>query len=149
MEANELFSPPVIWFIIGAALLLLELAVPGLIIFFFGIGAWVVSLLLVFFDISLTWQILIFIVSSVAGLILLRRGLKNKFFSQVESRPDILDDEFTGYTATAETDLTPGKKGKVSFRGTQWNALSDMPVSKGAQVRIVSKESITLNVTKA
>ncbi len=147
MDMKEFLTPPVIWFIIGAVLLLLELAVPGLIIFFFGLGAWVVALLLTFLDMSLTWQIIVFILSSVAGLIMLRKFLKNKFFDRADDRSGELDDEFTGSVALAETDFKPGVPGKVSFRGTIWTAFSDEEIGKGSQVKIVSKESITLKVS--
>jgi hypothetical protein len=68
---KELFTPPVIWLLIGLAFLLLEIAIPGLIIFFFGLGAWIVALLFVFFDPGLTVQLLVFAVSSVFLLLLL------------------------------------------------------------------------------
>ena len=40
----------VIWFIIGFVLFLLEFVVPGLILFFFAAGAWIVALLCLFFE---------------------------------------------------------------------------------------------------
>ena len=36
-------SPEIIWFVIGFVLILVEFAIPGLIVIFFGLGAWVVS----------------------------------------------------------------------------------------------------------
>lgn len=144
---KELLTPPIIWFLIGLVLLLLELAVPGLVLIFFGIGAWIVALCLVFFDMGLTAQLLIFVASSILGLIFLRRLLKDRFFSEKESEEVSLEEEFIGKIAIAETDLESGKPGKVSFKGTLWTAVSDKDISKGSQVKIISKESITLNVT--
>ena len=62
-----LSDPAVIWFLVGLGLLLLELVLPGLVILFFGVGAWVTALVCAFTDISLNWQILIFLVASLAG----------------------------------------------------------------------------------
>jgi membrane protein implicated in regulation of membrane protease activity len=145
---KELLTTPVIWFLVGLVLLLLELVLPGLIIVFFGIGAWIVAIaVLIFPGLSLTAQFWIFGIASVLGLILLRKFLKDRFFKQDDKKEGSLDDEFIGKKATAETDLVAGKPGKVSFKGTQWSAISDCDVEKGQFVKIVDKESITLKVT--
>ena len=146
---KELFTPPVIWFLIGLAFLLLELAIPGLIIFFFGLGAWVVALLFIFFEPGLTLQLLIFTVASILLLLLLRKSLKRKFFKEDQSTDASLEEEFVGKLAVAETDIKPGTNGRVSFKGTHWNATSDSVIKKGSRVKITGKESITLTVTKA
>ncbi len=145
---KDLLTPPVIWFLVGVVLLLLELAVPGLIIFFFGLGAWIVALCLVLFDMSLTLQLLIFIITSVATLLLLRKFLKDKFFRQDDSNKASLEEEFIGKTAITETELKPGVSGKVNFKGTQWSAMSDETIAKGERVKIIERESITLVVKK-
>ena len=145
---KDLLTPPVIWFLVGVVLLLLELAIPGLIVFFFGFGAWVVALCLVLFDMSLTWQLLIFVITSVVSLLLLRRFLKDKFFKQDDSNKASLEEEFIGKTAIAETNLKPGISGKVSFKGTQWSATSDDTIAKGEQVKITDRDSINLKVKK-
>jgi membrane protein implicated in regulation of membrane protease activity len=147
MELKEILTPPIIWFLIGLVFLLLELAVPGLIIFFFGIGAWIVALCLVFFDMGLTAQLLVFGLTSIVSLLFLRRFLRKKFFKEDESNIGSLDEEFIGKIAVAETNLTSGLPGKVSFKGTQWTAIADSNIKKGAQVKIIDKESITLKVT--
>ena len=45
-------DPAVIWFLVGLGLLLLELALPGLVILFFGAGAWVTALVCAITDIK-------------------------------------------------------------------------------------------------
>jgi inner membrane protein len=145
---KDLLTPPVIWFLVGLVLLLLELVLPGLIIIFFGVGAWIVALCLLFFDLSLTAQFWIFGISSVLGLVLLRRFLKKKFFKEEETTEGSLEAEFIGKKAVTETDLVANKPGKVSFKGTQWTAIADCDIAKGEDVEITGKESITLKVTK-
>jgi membrane protein implicated in regulation of membrane protease activity len=138
-------SPSAIWFIIGFILLLLEFAMPGLIIFFFGLGAWVVACTLLFSDISFNSQLLLFIISSVASVLLFRKGIRKMLHSR--PGPDsIIEDEFKGKTAIAETDITPGKNGKVVFNGTSWGASSSDHILAGENVIITGNESIVLIV---
>lgn len=147
MEIKELLTPPVIWFLIGLVLLLLELAIPGLIIFFFGIGAWIVAICLLVFDMSLTIQLMVFVATSILSLLLMRKILRKKFFKEDDSIEGSLEEEFIGKTGIAETKLVTGKPGKITFKGTLWNAISDTDIEKGAQVKVTGKESITLKVT--
>jgi membrane protein implicated in regulation of membrane protease activity len=142
----ELLSDPaVIWFLIGLGLLLLELVLPGLVILFFGVGAWITALVCALTDINLNWQILIFLVASLLGLVLLRRHLKKRFFGRTEKETQDQLEEFIGRKARAVEEFKDGA-GKVDFKGTRWSAQSDEPVSKGQWVIIQSKDSLTLNV---
>ncbi|MBN1118792.1 MAG: NfeD family protein [Bacteroidales bacterium] len=147
MNLHEFFTPAIIWFLVGLVLLLLELAIPGLIIVFFGVGAWLTSLSLVFFDWGINAQLLIFVITSMLSLIVLRKYLKKKFFTESENK-STLEEEFIGKTAITEMELKAGIPGKVSFKGTQWNAISDVDVAAGQQVIVNDKESITLKVSK-
>jgi len=140
-----LSDPAVIWFLVGLGLLLLELVLPGLVILFFGAGAWVTALVCAITDIRLNVQILIFLVASLLGLILLRKYLKNRFFSRKDTETQDQLEEFIGHRAKAVEDFKEGI-GKVEFKGTRWSARSESPVSRGQWVNIVSKDSLTLNV---
>jgi len=143
-----LSDPAVIWFLIGLGLLLLELLIPGLVILFFGAGAWVTALVCAFTNINLNVQILIFLVASLLGLVLLRKYLKARFFNRSNKEIDDQLEEFIGRKAKATTDFKNGS-GKVEFKGTQWSAVCSEPVSKGDWVIIKSKDSLTLNVEKS
>jgi len=140
-----LSDPAVIWFLIGLGLLLLELVLPGLVILFFGAGAWVTALVCAFADPRLNVQILIFLVASLLGLVLLRKYLKNRFFSRKETEAQDQLEEFIGHRAKAVNDFKEGL-GKVEFKGTRWSARCKEPVSKGQWVTILSKDSLILNV---
>ena len=96
---------------------------------------------------SLTAQLLVFGITSIIGLLLLRRILKRKFFKEDDSNEGSLEEEFIGKTGTAETNLFAGKPGKVNFKGTQWTAIADTDIKKGEQIKVIGKESITLKVT--
>ncbi|MCP4312858.1 MAG: NfeD family protein [Bacteroidetes bacterium] len=143
-----LSDPAVIWFLIGLGLLLLELVLPGLVILFFGAGAWITALACVVHDFSLNWQILIFLVASLLGLGLLRKYLKRKFFSKKSGEVEDQLEEFIGRKAKAIEDFKEGR-GKVEFKGTRWSAHSDAPVAKNQWVTVVSKDSLILEVKPA
>ena len=140
-----LSDPAVIWFLIGLGLLLLELVLPGLVILFFGTGAWVTALVCALTDISLNLQILIFLVASLLGLALLRKYLKKRFFGRKENEIADQLEEFVGHQALVVEEFNKGI-GKVEFKGTNWTAHCDEPVAEGMWVTIVRKESLTLFV---
>ncbi|MFN2440126.1 MAG: NfeD family protein [Chitinophagaceae bacterium] len=137
-------NPPVIWFIIGFIFFILEFAVPGFILFFFGVGAWIVVILTLVMDVSLNTQLFTFLGSSLITILLFRRWVKNVMFTKKHSSD--LEDEFLGKTGIAETSIGPGRDGKVDFKGTSWNARSEDIIEKGESVTIVGNESIILIV---
>lgn len=134
-----------IWFIIGFAFFMLEFAVPGFILFFFGIAAWIVAVLTLFIDISLNVQLLIFLGSALLTVALFRKYLKDKLGMYRET-PRLLEDEFIGKIGYAETEISPSKNGKVDFKGTSWEASSADTIAAGQQVQIIETRSILLIV---
>jgi inner membrane protein len=145
--SESLFSrPEVIWFLIGLGLFLLELVVPGFIILFFGVGAWITAILCLFANPGTNLQIIIFAITSVISLIIFRRLIKKKFFYSREDNSGAVEDEFTGREAHAVSDFGPGSKGKVEFKGTTWNAESEHEIKTGQLVIIIEKESFKLIV---
>ncbi|MGF1923025.1 MAG: NfeD family protein [Bacteroidia bacterium] len=141
----ETLDPALIWFGIGFIFFLLEFLIPGFIIFFFGVGAWVVAIVTLFFDISLNSQIILFVASSLLTVIFFRNWIKNKFGSfGVDNKQ--LEDEFIGKIGKAETSIAPGLAGKVEFKGTRWDATSDDIISAGENVLITETKSILLIV---
>jgi len=142
---ENFLTAAVIWIIIGFVLFLLEFVIPGLILFFFAVGAWIVAILCLFLDMSINAQLIIFLVSSVASILLLRKGL-SKILLKRKHPSELLEDEFLGKTAKAETDISPGHNGKIDFKGTTWQAASEDTIEKGDNVIIVGNESILLHV---
>ena len=95
---KEFLTPEIIWFLVGLVLLILEFAMPGLIIGFFGVGAWIVAIVCLMNDIGINAQLALFIGSSVLSLLLLRRWLKGVFLGHEGSKQDLTHnlDEFIG-----------------------------------------------------
>jgi len=145
--STSIFSrPELIWFIIGLLLFLLELVLPGFVIFFFGVGAWITALLCLIADPGFNLQAIVFAVTSVISLLLLRKMIQKKFFYSKEELSQEVEDEFTGREAIALTTMEPGMNGKVEFKGTTWKAESTSIVSEGQRVIIKSKENFKLFV---
>ncbi|HBE40536.1 MAG TPA: hypothetical protein DDW27_04910 [Bacteroidales bacterium] len=145
---NEFFinRPELFWFILGLVLLLLELVVPGFVIIFFGVGAWITSLVCIIFNPGINFQAAIFAVTSVIVLLVFRRMIQNKFIYNKDDKSESIEDEFTGREAVAIDDFGPDKTGKVEFKGTTWNAESESVIKSGQRVIIIEKVNVKLIV---
>ncbi|HZH66662.1 MAG TPA: NfeD family protein [Flavisolibacter sp.] len=142
----EIFNnAAVVWFLVGFVFFLLEFAIPGLILFFFAVGAWAVAILSLFTDFSIDTQLIIFLASSIAAILIFRNWVKKIIWTRKYSSE--IEDEFLGKTGKAETPIGPGRNGKVDFKGTSWDAKSDDRIEKGEEVTIIGNESILLLVT--
>lgn len=143
------FDPVLIWFLVGLALILSEFALPGVILVFFGVGAWLTA--------GTTWlgitpgwtaQILCFAISSVLLLISLRRWFRTRFFGYVESdqSPEDNLDDLAGHNVTVKTAIEPGITGQVEYKGAAWSARSESRLAAGEAAVITKTEGITLIV---
>lgn len=145
---REWMQPELVWFIAGMVLLIAEFAVPGLVIFFFGVGALLVATLCFLFDLSLNTQLLIFLLSSLILLLSLRRWMKKIFIGKTnaESELDDMTSDFIGRKALVTDRITPSMPGKIELNGTHWNAESDQTIPKGVPIQIIGKNNLTLLV---
>ena len=115
---KDFLKPELIWFLVGLVLLVLEFIMPGLIIGFFGAGAWIVAIICLFSVYvagSINTQLIIFIIASVLSLLLLRKWLKGIFIGHVKSKQDMTEDlnEFIGERVVVKAKITPKASGKV------------------------------------
>jgi len=138
--------PELLWFLIGLFMFLLELVIPGFVIFFFGIGAWVTAIICLVASPGINLQIIIFAFTSVLALVALRRLIRKKLFYSRENISDAVEDEFTGREGIATAEFGKGKKGKVEFKGTVWNAESEYEIKENQPVIIIKKENLVLKV---
>jgi inner membrane protein len=145
METSIFSRPELVWFILGLVLFLLELVIPGFVIFFFGVGAWITALLCLVADPNLNIQVVVFAIVSVLSLMAFRKIIQKKFFNKKEDEKDV-DDEFTGKEALVISGFGEEKSGKVEFKGTRWKAESESPLKEGQKVIITGKEDFKLNV---
>lgn len=141
---GDFSNPAVLWAIAGFVFFLLEFALPGFILFFFGVGAWIVALLAFFIDIPINVQLLLFLGASLITILLFRKSMRT-IMGRKKGAVE-LEDEFIGQTARSETSITPGKRGKVYFKGTSWEATSDDVIGPDEAVTIIGNDSIILLV---
>jgi inner membrane protein len=134
----------VMWFVAGFIFFILEFAIPGLILFFFAVGAWIVAILCLFLNIGIDAQLIIFALTTLVTTIFFRNWVKNLIWKK--SSTSEIESEFIGKSGKAETPIGPGKKGKIAFKGTSWDATSDEQIEKGEDVVVVGNESILLIV---
>ncbi len=144
----ESISNELLWFLFGLVLMLSEIITPGFVLIFFGVGAWIISLMLwLGVPISFTSQLFIFLITSVMLLVVFRR-FGNKYFKGKVSKPDASRsiDDIKGERAIALSDIDPSIGGKVEFHGTLWNAESVVAIAKGASVEVLERNNLTLKV---
>ncbi|MGE4559369.1 MAG: NfeD family protein [Desulfobulbus sp.] len=139
-------SPVLLWFLAGVFFFVMELLLPGLIVFFFGLGAWCAALVLYLLPMSLSSQLLVFIASSLIFLVLLRSTLKKVFLGRTLEK-DAMDSSLP-LTGTGEVieDILPPAVGKIKYGGSFWQASADRPLTKGTVVRILSKKNLIIEV---
>ena len=147
-QLKEFFEPQVIWCLVGLVLLLMEFVMPGLIVFFFGLGAWVVAAVCLFADISINAQLIIFIISSIVLLLVLRKWLKGVFFGHVKSKQELTEDlkEYAGEKVVVTEKIGLNRSGKVELHGTNWEAEADEEIAEGTVVEVIDKDNLTLKV---
>ena len=146
-----MLTAELVWFISGAVLVLLEFIVPGVVLVFFGLGAWVVALT-TFMGLTKgnASQLLVFASASVVLLFILRRYVKARFSGFISERqaPDKNLDEFTGKSVLVLEELGPTKPGKVEFKGAPWRAESEDFFKPGESGHIDKIDGLTLKIKK-
>lgn len=131
-------SPWLLWFLAGVVIMLAELAVPGFVIIFFGVGCWAAALAAMLYPDAFTAQIAVFMVVSLVSLLCLRKAAVRIFVGRSEDAPE----EDTGNVplgarVMVEQDILPGREGRVRFRGTLWSAIADESIVAGTEAEIV------------
>ena len=131
-----------IWFLIGAGFLIAEFIMPTFILFFFAIGAIIVSIVTAFYDLSINSQIILFALSSVISLVLLRNYMKNIFKGNESKGEDKYFDnsiDSNKSIAIVSKTIQSNNFGEIKYKGTFYRAQSDSLIDEGKNVRIVSK----------
>ena len=137
------------WVLAGVVLLFLELSVGTFYLFFLGMAAIAVGLIALFGVDGPFWlEMLLFVILSTGLVLALRRPLMGKFKVETGSR-DI--DSLVGELAVASAPIAPGALGKVSMRGSSWNAknVGDLPLAAGASCQVEEVNGLVLSVRAA
>jgi membrane protein implicated in regulation of membrane protease activity len=141
-------SPELVWFLIGLVLLIGELAIPALILLFFGVGAWL-TVFAVFIGIApnINIQLIIFIVSSILAIALLRQKIGCfKKWHFLGNEKDLIGSAIGSHGIVVE-EITPSTfSGKIELNGTLWQAVSDVSIKKGTEVEVIAQDNLTVKV---
>ena len=135
-------SEYLIWFLVGIAFLIAEFIMPTFIMFFFAIGAVIVSIVTACFDLSINSQIILFALSSVISLVLLRNYMKNIFKGNESKGEDKYFDnsiDSNKNIAIVSKTIEPNSFGEIKYKGTFYKAQSENSIDEGKKVKIVSK----------
>lgn len=128
------------WLVFGMILMLLELAVPSFTIFWFGLGALVVGLLLLVLPgLSLTMQILVWIIASAAFVIFWFKVLKPRMTDKTTS--GISREAVLGETAMVTRAPEGDRRGEIRFSvpmlgSDTWPFICDDEVAVGDRVSV-------------
>jgi membrane protein implicated in regulation of membrane protease activity len=140
---------PFIWALFGLLMMLSEFFIPGFVIFFFGSGAIITSiltLLVPFIRITIPLQLLIWLAASGITLFSLRRYLSKIFKGKLIGKEN--DDEFIGKKVLVVEKISPESPGRIRLLGTTWRAESyDEVFESGEYVEIIEKKNMTFAVT--
>jgi len=139
------------WIVGGIALVLAELIIPSFFIIWFGLGALLVGLLMLLVDLSVTSQLAIWTLASLAMVVLWFRVFKSSF---VKTRAGTADGDAIGEIGLLVGSIAPFERGKVRFQrpvlgSDEWVCRADLPIAAGSRVRIVAVEGSFLKVTQA
>lgn len=140
-------SPSFWWILVGVLLMISEFAIPGIILFFFGLGALLTAVLSYFMPaLSLSAELTIFLVSSLISLFTLRRFFKPIFKGTIRKHNEPMDEGLAGEEGVVTEAIEPGSTGKVALHGTSWKAEAAQSIEAGKTVEVVSQKSLTLIV---
>lgn len=142
----DTLSPATFWIILGIVLALLEFAVPGFVIIFFGAGAFLTGLLCLFLHVGGTAQLLLFTISSLVFLFVFRRFAIGRGKIVGAKKEVDIDETVVGSRVLVVEDIDPQLGGKVELNGSNWTAKADAPIAKGTPAEVVARDGLTLTV---
>ena len=134
------------WMLFGAALLAVEMMLPGsFFVLFFGVGALIVGLLAGAGALGEPWlEWLLFSAFSVGSLVAFRSRILARFTKSHTS--SVGTETYVGDTATLTDDLEPGGVGKAELRGSTWTVRSHETthLARGQRCRVERVDGLTL-----
>ncbi len=139
-------SPVLAWFLVGILFYVVELALPGFVVFFFGVGAWCTALAVYLADISTSAQLGVFLVTSLVTLFLLRKYLQTVFIGSAQQDDASVRAEPVADTGVVTEDIMPPGKGRVKYGGSFWKASAEEPIAAGTTVKIITQNNLEVQV---
>lgn len=142
---------PVVWAVLGLVFIVSEFVVPEFVIFFFGVGALLNSVLTAIFPgiaASIPFQVLTWLGFSAVTLFSFRRYLSRWFKGNKFKEDD--QNQWIGRSAKVTQEISPDNPGRISLNGTTWVAESyDESFEPGERVEVIRREGTRFLVTKS
>ena len=133
----------IIWLVIAVALIGIDVVTSSFIFMWFSIGA-LLAIILAFIEISIVWQLIVFLVTGIILIILGYPWAKKKF--KVEKNHTLtMEETYIGRVMTANEDIV--EKAKIKVDGVYWTAYNKTKkINKGEQFIISGIEGNKLVV---
>ena len=139
------------WAVLGIGLIIAELAIPAFFIIWFGLGALLVSLVLLLGPaLGITDQLLTWTIASVAMVVAWFRIFKPGMH---KTRIGMSDSNIVGEVGMLVRDVAPFQKGQVRFQkplvGSEvWECIADETIKSGERVKVLAVEGSFLKIGK-
>lgn len=139
------------WIVLGMILMMLELALPSFTIFWFGLGGLLTGVILLLIDLSLTGQLLLWLLSSIGFTVLWFLLIKPRMADRTKA--GISREAALGKTGMVTRLPNEDVRGQVRFippllGNENWNFLSQDTLEVGDRVQVVDVSGNTLIVAR-
>lgn len=126
------------WFSLAVIFFLIEMFTPTFITIFFSAGA-ILAGVTALFELSLTFQTVTFVCSSIALLVLLRKKMPAWFGQDDKDQEPFIDTAINAHATVAEA-ISHSSGGRIKYQGTFWNAEATENIDSGATVTILARK---------
>lgn len=135
------------WAVLGAALMALEVLVPGAFLVWFGLAALVMAALTLALPLGLAPALLLFAALSVVAVLVGRAVMRRAPLASLEPEPTSGGERLVGRVVTVTSALSGGA-GRVKVGDSEWRA-SGPDLAAGSAARVVAAQGSTLVVEPA
>jgi membrane protein implicated in regulation of membrane protease activity len=147
-----MLDPALYWLIIGVMLFVLELVLPGFVLFFFAAGAMLTALVAWLVPTtSIAMQLGLFIVASLGTLLSLRGVIQQRFFAAAPSTEgEDVDRQMAvpGDRGVVCNTIVPPAEGRIKYSGSSWRATADERIEEGEIIAVVRQKGLVIHVEK-
>lgn len=143
--------PALYWLVIGVILFVLELVLPGFVMFFFAMGALVTALIAYLFPLGAAWQLALFMAVSLLSLFMLRDLIRKRFFTKPHDEQEADTDQAliaSGEKGVVSVTISPPGEGRIKCAGSSWRATADERIDEGEIIAVVRQKGLIIHVEK-
>lgn len=145
-------DPALYWLIIGVMLFVLELVLPGFVLFFFAVSAMATALLAWLLPTTaIVLQLGFFIAASLITLFCLRGFIQKRFFSSAPAKDgeDVdVQRALPGDKGVVCSTIAPPAEGRIKYSGSSWRATADERIEEGEIVAVVRQNDLIIHVER-